>query len=292
LKAKDHIKEGYTIIVDIDLERFFDTIPQDCLMRKVSNLIEDKRVVKLIGMTLRSGIQENGLTTASVEGAPQGSPLSPLLSNIMLDELDKELESRKLRFCRFADDANIFCKSMKAGERVMKSITKFIEHNMKLKVNKDKSKVARSENITFLGMTIRGFKITISKKASKKAFEKLTELIPRNSGKSIEETILDVNRWFKGWYEYFKLTDIPSQFKGIESHIRRRLRAKIVKQKKCKRFLIRVLLKKGVKESTAYKSVYGRGGPWAISWSKAMHQAFPNRWFKARKLFTPSEINS
>ncbi len=290
LKAQEHVKGGYRQIVDLDLEKFFDKIPQDRLMRRVSELIKDKKVVKLVAMTLRSGIQEaTGVVIASEEGAPQGSPISPLLSNIALDELDKELEKRKLRFCRFADDANIFCKSEKAAKRVMESITRFIEKRLKLKVNKEKSKVAPSNKVKFLAMTIIGDDIAISKKALKKAYEKTKELIPRSSGKSIESTIKDVNKWFRGWYEYFKLTNFPSQIRHVEAHIRRRLRAKIVKQKKRKRFLLRFLLKKGIKENIAYSSVYGRGGPWAISYSSAMHRAFSNGWFKASGLFTPSE---
>lgn len=288
-KAQEYIEAGYEIVVDLDLEKFFDKIPQDRLVTKVSKLINDKRVVKLIGMTLRSGIEEDGVIKRSREGVPQGSPLSPLLSNIVLDELDKELEKRGLRFCRFADDSNIYCKTEKAGERILKSITKFIEKKMKLKVNKDKSKVAPSKQVAFLAMTIiASVGIVISKKAMKKAFEKLRELIPRNSDKSIEKTIEEVNRWLRGWYEYFKLTIFPSQIRKIEAHIRRRLRAKIVRQRKRKRFLIRLLIKMGVKKDTAYKAVYLKQGPWDISWSNGMHQAFSNIWFKNKGLFTPS----
>ena len=289
LKAQEYVKEGKEIIVDIDLEKFFDKIPQNRLMSKVSKLIKDKRVVKLIGMTIRSGVLENGKIIKSDKGVPQGSPISPLLSNIILDELDKELEKRKLSFCRYADDCNIFCKTERAGKRVMKSITKYIEGRMKLKVNEEKSKVARSEEVTFLGMTIVEGKIAISKKAMKKAFEKLIELIPRNTAKPMETAIKEINRWIRGWFEYFKLTNYPIQIKHVESHIRRRLRARIVKQKKRKRYLVKAILKRGIRKATAYKSVYGRRGIWAVSWSSAMHRAYPNRWFKAKGLAMFSE---
>lgn len=291
LKAEEYVKSGYIHVVDIDLEKFFDRIPQNRLMTKVSELIEDKRVVKLIAMILRSGILETtGLVVPSEEGTPQGSPISPLLSNIVLDELDKELERRNLRFCRFADDANIFCKSEKAANRVMVSITKFIEKRLKLKVNKDKSKVSKSNNVKFLGMTIAEDGIIISDKAIKRAFEKIKLLIPRKSGKSLRMTIEEVNKWFRGWYEYFRLTRYPTQFVKIEAHIRRRLRAKVVKQKKQKRILYRFLINKGIRKKTAYSSIYGgKRGAWSLSWSKAMHLAFPNVWFKDQGLFTPSE---
>ena len=285
-KATEYVNDGYEWIVDLDLEKFFDKIPQDRLMTKLAQTIKDRRVLKLIGMTLRSGITSSeGLTEASTEGTPQGSPLSPLLSNVVLNELDKELEKRGLRFCRYADDCNVFCRSEKAAKRVMESLTRFIEKKMKLVVNKEKSKVAKSNQVKFLGMTIVEGLVMIARKSMEKANTKLRELIPRRSHKTIEQTIESVNRWYRGWYEYFKTTQIPAQLGKIEAHIRRRIRAKIVVQQKRKRHLVKLLIKKGVKKAQANR-VYSAGGTWAISHIKAVEMAFSNSWFKQMGLLT------
>lgn len=293
-EAQKHVKEGYEWIVDIDLEKFFDKIPQDRLMTKLAEEIKDKRALRLIGLTLRSGIMDNGGNIiASEEGTIQGSPLSPLLSNIYLDELDKELEKRGHRFCRFADDANIFCRSKRAAERIMKSISKYIEKRMKLKVNKEKSKVAKSDRVTFLGMTIVDGEIAISRKSLKRANGKVRELIPRKGKETLRELIDSVNKWLRGWYEYVKITEYPAQIKKIEAHIRRRLRAKIIKQKTKNRrkYLAKYLYKQGIKAKHVIKAVYKTGKIWAMSKMHALNQAFPPEWFKEKGLITPSENN-
>lgn len=277
--AQNIVQSGKTYVVDIDLSKFFDRIHHDRLIQKLGQQVKDKRVLRLIGMILRSGIMsENGVTIPS-EGSVQGSPLSPLLSNIVLDELDIELEKRGLEFCRYADDCNIFVRSERSGARVMQSIKKFIEKKLKLKVNEDKSKVAKSDQVKFLGMTIAQGLIIISKTAYNKAMEKVKFLIPRRTHLPIEETVKQLNIWYRGWGAYFGMTQLPAQLKAIEAHIRRRLRARLAKQQKRPRFLVRKLVKLGVPRKRATGTVYSNKGTWSISHTRALEQAYPNRWF-------------
>jgi len=201
------------------------------------------------------------------------------LSNVVLDELDKELEQRGLEFCRFADDCNIFTKTERSAERIMVSIKKFIEKKLKLKVNEDKSKTAKSDQVKFLGMTIVKGTIAISKAALNKAMEKVKELIPRGTNLAIEQAVEKINSWYKGWASYFKMTQYPAQLNLIEAHIRRRLRARIVSQQKKRRNLVAKLIKRGVAKKQAANTVYTNRKPWALSHTKAVEKAFPNRWF-------------
>ena len=289
-KAKELIEEGCDYYVDIDLEKFFDEIPQDRLMTKVSEEIKDNRVIRLIGISLRSGIQGKLEVEESRHGTTQGSPLSPLLSNLYLDELDKELEKRGLKFCRYADDIRIFCKSKKAAERIMNSISKFIEKRMKLKVNRKKSKTGKSEKTDFLGMVIGNGKIAISGEKIKKAMERVRRLTPRNNDKSVKEQIEKINEWLRGWFEYVKITEFPAQLNKIEAHIRRRLRAKIIKQKKRKRFILRYLEKKNIRRDSAFRDVYQRGETWAMSNTWSFYTLFDKKWFKEQGLLIFSEL--
>ena len=270
---------GKPYVVDIDLSKFFDRIHHDRLIARLAQTVPDKRILRLIGMTLRSGVMANALVSPSKEGAVQGSPLSPLLSNIVLDELDKELERRGLEFCRFADDCNIFVKTPKAAERVMASISGFIERRLKLVVNQEKSQVARSERVKFLGMTIVEGAIAISHKALQSAMAKVKELTPRGTHRTLESTLEQVNSWYVGWSSYFGMTYYPSQLKKIEAHIRRRLRSRLVDQQKSKRNLFRKLLKRGVSRKQAAKAVFSNNKRWALSNTFAVTKAYPNRWF-------------
>jgi RNA-directed DNA polymerase len=278
-EAKRIVESGKEFVVDIDLSKFFDRINHDRLIHRLKAHIVDTRVLRLIGMILRSGVMIDGIKMPTEEGSVQGSPLSPLLSNVVLDELDKELEQRGLEFCRFADDCNIFTKTERAAERIMASIKKFIEKKLKLKVNEEKSKTAKSDQVKFLGMTIVKGTIAISKAALNKAMEKVKELIPRGTNLAIEQAVEKINSWYRGWASYFKMTQYPAQLKFIEAHIRRRLRARIVSQQKKKRNLVAKLIKRGVAKKQAASTVYTNRKTWALSHTKAVERAFPNRWF-------------
>jgi RNA-directed DNA polymerase len=278
--AQRIVQSGKEYVVDIDLSNFFDRIPHDRLIGRIKQTADDPKVLKLIGMILRSGVMVDGVVSFSSEGSVQGSPLSPLLSNIVLDELDKELERRGLEFCRFADDCNIFVKSQKAGERVMGSVTNFIEDKLKLVVNQSKSKVAKSSAVKFLGMTIILGMLAISTKSMQKAMDKVKELTPRGTHISMEASVIKFNKWYVGWSNYYKMTQYPSQLYKIEAHVRRRLRSRIIGQKKKRHYLYRDLVKKGVVKRTAAKAVYSENkGRWKLSHTRAMEIAYPNRWF-------------
>lgn len=288
--AREYVRSGKEFVVDIDLSKFFDRINHDRLIHRLGSKIEDKRVLRLIGMILRSGIMSEGTITILHEGSVQGSPLSPLLSNLVLDELDKELEERNLEFCRYADDCNIFVKTERAAIRVMGSIKKFIETKLKLKVNEEKSKVAKSDQIKFLGMTIANGFIAISKKAINKAMDTVKTLIPRGTHQSIEKAIEQINIWYKGWSSYFKMTQYPAQLAAIEAHIRRRLRARFVKQQKRRRNLYHKLIKQGVGKKLTAKTVYSNKGVWNLSHTRAVEKAFSNEWFEKMGLKIVSNL--
>lgn len=277
--AKSIVAKGKEYVVDIDLLKFFDRIHHDRLVSRLSQYIDDKRILRIIGLILRSGVMKDGLVSATNEGAVQGSPLSPLLSNVVLDELDKELERRGLEFCRFADDANIFVRSQKAAERVMANISKFIENKLKLAVNKEKSQVALSKYVKFLGMTIIAATIAISGQSINAAMQKVKKLTPRGTHMGIEKTIEQINKWYVGWSAYYSMTQYPSQLKKIEAHTRRRLRARLVDHQKRRRYLFKKLVKRKVSKRLAAKTVYSNKGRWALSHTAAVQRAYPNKWF-------------
>lgn len=276
--AQRFVQGGKEYVVDIDLSKFFDRVNHDRLIYLLSTNIDDKRILRLIGLILRSGIMKDGMIILNEEGTPQGSPLSPLLSNVVLDELDKELERRGLEFCRFADDCNIFVRSLKAAERVMVSISKFIEGKLKLKVNRDKSKVAHSREVKFLGMTIIDGAVVISAQSMKRAMQKVKELTSRGTHLSLEATMKQINNWYKGWSGYYSMTQYPSQLRKIEAHARRRLRSRFIDQQKKRRHLFKKLIKRGVPRRLASK-VFSNNGRWVLSNIMALTRAYPNRWF-------------
>jgi RNA-directed DNA polymerase len=277
--ACEIINSGKAYVVDIDLSKCFDRISQDRLMARLRQTIGDKRLLRLIGLTLRSGILIDGFVSPSDEGVVQGSPLSPLLSNIVLDEWDKELERRGLSFCRFADDCNIFVGSRKAADRVMNSISNFIERRLKLKVNRDKSQVAHSSEVKFLGMTIINGTIAIAWLSMNRAMQMVKELTPRGTHLNLEQTIARINRWYRGWANYFAMTQYPAQLKRIEAHIRRRLRSRLVDQQKSRRNLCRKLIKRGISRPVAKMTAYSHRKRWALSGTMTLARAYPVDYF-------------
>lgn len=277
--AQRIVKKGKEYVVDIDLSKFFDRVNHDRLISRLSSQVPDKRILRIIGMTLRSGVMKDGLVSSTMEGTVQGGPLSPLLSNVVLDELDKELERRGLEFCRYADDCNIFVRTRKAADRVMASVCKYIESKLKLAVNREKSHVALSRYIKFLGMTIIADAIAISSQSMNWAMQKVKELTPRGSHLSIERTIERINKWYIGWSGYYMMTQYPSQLSKIEAHIRRRLRARFINDHKRRRYLFHKLTKRGVSKGSAAKVVFSNKGCWAMSHTFALTRAYSTQYF-------------
>ena len=287
-KAQEYIAEGHTWVVDLDLEKFFDRVNHDKLMGLVAKRITDKRVLKLIRAFLNAGVMEKGLVSAIDEGTPQGGPLSPLLSNIMLDELDRELEQRAHRFVRYADDCNIYVRSQRAGERVMESITGFITTKLKLKVNSEKSAVARSWERKFLGFSFTAKepqKRRIAPKSMVRFKERVRELTRRTRGVSLQGMVEDLNVYLRGWHGYFGFCQTPSVLEDLDGWIRRKLRCVAWKQWKRGRTRFKELRKRGVNEALAAQTAASPHGPWRLSQSPALCLAFPNAYFGRIGLF-------
>jgi RNA-directed DNA polymerase len=286
-KAKEYISEGYRWVIDMDLEKFFDKVNHDKLMGILANRIQDRMVLKLIRKYLQAGVMINGVTYDSEEGTPQGGPLSPLLSNILLDKLDKELESRGHKFVRYADDCNIYMKSRKAGERVMNSITRFIEVKLKLKVNREKSTVDRPWKRKFLGFSFtyhKNPKVRIANESVKRLKSKIRELTSRSTSIPMETRIEKLNQYLTGWCGYFALADTPSRFKEFDEWIRRRLRMIEWKQWKTPKTRIRKLKGLGVPANKAYEWGNSRKKYWRISNSPILNKTLNNSYWSNRGL--------
>ena len=282
-QAQSYIAEGYEWVVDIDLEKFFDRVNHDRLMSAIAKRVTDKRLLKLIRAFLNAGVMENGLVSPVNQGTPQGGPLSPLLSNLMLDELDRELAQRGHRFVRYADDCNIYVRSQHAGNRVLASITRFIERRLKLKVNAAKSAVARSGERKFLSFCFtssREPKRRIAPQAVARFRERVRELTHRHSGKSFQRIIDDLSRYLRGWCGYFGYCEIPDELARLESWVRRRLRALIWHRWKNRKNRYRKLKQRGVPEAIACGTAGSNRGVWRLSHSIAMSMAFPSDYFR------------
>lgn len=286
-QAKKYIEEGHEFVVDIDLEKFFDKVNHDILMHLVGKKIRDKRVLRLIGSYLRAGVMTEGVCIPNEEGTPQGGVISPLLANIMLNELDKELDTRGHKFCRYADDCNIYVKSMKAGERVKASITRFLNKKLKLKVNETKSAVDKPMNRKFLGFTfgnVDSVVIQISSQSLERVKNKIRELTNPMRSISMEERIKVINRYIIGWLGYYSLIEVPETIENIDGWLRRRMRSCQWQQWKKPKTRIRELMKLGLKESTARKMGYSRKGNWRCSRTPSMHKAMGIKHWKDKGL--------
>jgi RNA-directed DNA polymerase len=284
--AQAYVMAGHEHVVDIDLAKFFDRVDHDRLMAQVAKRVADKRVLRLIRGFLTAGALDNGTFEDSREGTPQGGPLSPLLSNLVLDELDRELERRGLAFVRYADDCNIYVRSRKSAERVMISVTSFIERRLKLKVNEAKSAVDRPWSRTFLGFTLRqkdGFPRAIAAKAVDRFKQRARKLTRRNRGVSLKRMIGDLNPLLRGWAGYFGFSE-SHELRDLDGWIRRRLRSAQWTQWKTWRHRLGELKRRGVVDKTAYATVNSAKGPWRLSACQALHRALGDKTLRTEGL--------
>lgn len=290
--AQAYIQDGYDWVVDIDLEKFFDRVNHDMLMARVARVVKDKRALRLIRRYLESGVKINGVVHDTEEGTPQGGPLSPLLANILLDDLDKELERRGHRFVRYADDCNIYVQSQRAGERVLASVRQFLEQKLKLKVNEKKSAVARAGKRKFLGFSFfkrdGAVRVRVASQALDRMQEKLRHLARRTRHGTLDEILQEINRQVLGWMGYFRLADTPSVFQELDEWLRRRLRQLIWKRWKRGKTRYRELVKLGVPRGMAGLGATGTS-PWRMAASPVVNMALSNACFRKHGLASLTE---
>ena len=287
ISAHEHVRAGHRWVVDVDLESFFDRVNHDVLMARVARRVKDKRVLRLIRRYLQAGMCDGGVVSVRSEGTPQGGPLSPLLSNILLDEWDKELERRGHRFARYADDCNIYVGSEAAGKRVMASVKRFLEQRFRLRINESKSQVARPWKVKFLGysMTIhRQAKLKPALASVKRLKAKLRDQFRRGRGQSLGRVIKELSPVLRGWITYYRLSDVKGVFDDLDQWIRRRLRVIIWRQAKRARTRVRMLRRRGLGEVRAKASACNGRGPWWNAGASHMNQAFPKRYFQSAGL--------
>lgn len=293
-EARQHIEAGYEWVVDMDLEKFFDRVHHERLLARLGERIEDRRIIRLIRQMLKAKVvMPDGVVVSSDEGTPQGGPLSPLMSNIVLDELDRELTRRGHRFVRYADDCNVYVRSRRAGERVMASVVGFIERRLRLKVNAHKSAVARPEERHFLGFSLQygelpgSSEVLLSKRTKARIGEKIRQLTPRCYGHSLDECIRQVNAYLGGWINFFGICTAAAErtLRTIDAHLRRRLRAVQLKHWKRRRSIARHLISLGVRPDSAWQGVYaGSKSTWALSHTGCVDRGLDNAYFANRGL--------
>jgi RNA-directed DNA polymerase len=284
-RAKEYVAEGRTIVVDIDLEKFFDKVNHDILMARLGRWVGDKRMLKIIGRFLRAGMMQSGVCVSREEGTPQGGPLSPLLANLLLDDLDKELEKRGHKFCRYADDCNIYVQSEAAGERVLASVTTFLEQKLKLRVNRDKSAVAHVVERKFLGhRLLPGGKLGIAPQSLERAKERLRQITTRNRGVSFKQVIDEVNKFSIGWVTFFRHAACKTHLTELDQWIRRRLRCFRLKQCKRTKTIADFLRRLGVPEWRAWIGALSGKGWWRLSDTPPIHEGMSNTWFDSQGL--------
>ncbi|WP_202802914.1 group II intron reverse transcriptase/maturase, partial [Singulisphaera acidiphila] len=279
-QARKYVAEGRVIVVDMDLEKFFDRVNHDILMARLSRRVADKRLLRIVRRFLEAGLLQDGVCTKRHEGTPQGGPLSPLLANLLLDDLDKELERRGHCFCRYADDCNIYVQSKAGGERVLRSVTRFLEEVLHLRVNREKSAVAFIEDRKFLGhRLLRGGRLGIAPKSLERAKDRIREITRRNRGVGLDRMITELNSFLTGWVTYFRHAACRHHLKDLDGWARRKLRC--VRMKQCKRTkpLVDFLLRQGVPRVSAWVTALSGKGWWRLSGSPAAHQAMDQPWF-------------
>jgi RNA-directed DNA polymerase len=285
--AQRHLHEGYGWTVDIDLEKFFDRVHHDRLMARISTRISDRRMLGMIRAFLTAGVMEGGLVSPSDEGTPQGGPLSPLLSNIVLDELDQELEKRGHKFARYADDCNVYVRSRRAGQRVMATLRRFITNHLRLRVNEQKSAVARPHERKFLGFTFTSEvrpRRRIAPKSVLRFKKRIREITSRTRGRKLDDVVQELNLYLTGWRGYFGFIETPTILRELDGWIRRRLRAYIWKQWKTFKNRWRNLRRRGVNRDEAAALASSRKGSWRISTTKTLSRALPNGFFDLQGL--------
>jgi RNA-directed DNA polymerase len=289
-KASEYVAEGRLIVVDLDLEKFFDRVNHDVLMGRLARRIADKRLLRIVRRLLEAGIMKDGVVIERFEGTPQGGPLSPLLANLLLDELDKELENRGHRFCRYADDCNIYVKTKAAGERVMASVTRFLEERLRLRVNRTKSAVAYVEERKFLGYRLlAGGKLAIAAESLARAKDRIREITRRSKGVSLSRMISELNSYVTGWVTYFRYASAKKHLTGMDEWMRRKLRCVRLKQRKRGRSVSSFLRSLGVpRERARILGVSGRGW-WRMAGSPPAAEAMTLQWFKEQGLVSLTE---